>query len=75
MKTTKTIIKIALSYSFWKKLLQMAKQQYQAVPKILRELFRRYRALKTLNRVCREAQKKVKEKGLTPADFGGPFEE
>lgn len=74
METAKTI-KIALPISLGKELSKVAKQEHQTVTEILRESFRQYRARKNLYRLSEEAQKLVKDKGLTTEDFGGPFAE
>ena len=74
METAKTI-KIALPVSIGKELSEIARQEHQTVAEVLRESFRQYRARKSLYRLSEKTQKLVKQKGLTPEDFGGPFEE
>ena len=52
---------------------QVAKEEHRTVSELLRETFRQYKARRNFQELATEARKRVKKKGLTEKDFGGPF--
>ena len=69
------MIYIGLPFQVGKEIEELAKEQRRPVGEILKEAFRQYRAQRNFRSLAKETQRLVKTKGLTPKDFGGPFED
>lgn len=73
MKTK--IITISLPEEMGKEIQEVAQEEHRTVSELIRESFRQYKAQRTLSKAARYGRRVAQEKGLTPKDFGGPFEE
>jgi metal-responsive CopG/Arc/MetJ family transcriptional regulator len=74
MKSIKTIT-ISLPVEMGKEIQKIADEEHRTVSELIRESFRQYKAQRTFNSLAKKGQAVAKKKGLTPKDFGGPFEE
>ncbi len=74
MSSIKTIT-ISLPGAMGKDIEKVAKEEHRTVSELLREAFRQYQAQRHLRRLAFAGRKASKIKGLTPRDFGGPFED
>ncbi len=73
MASAKTIT-FSLPKDMVREVEQVAKAEHRTVSDLLRETFRQYKARRNFEELAMEARKQVKKKGLSPKDFGGPFE-
>ncbi len=69
------IVSISLPPDMQTEVNQVAKEERRTVSEVLREAFRQYMALRTLNDVRRQAQKSAKKRKLKPGDVGRIIEE
>ena len=74
MKTIKTIT-ISIPIEMGKEIQKLANEEHRTVSELIRESFRQYKAKRTLKTMAQKGRAAAKKKGLTPKDFGGPFEE
>lgn len=74
MKKTIKTITFSLPVEMSKDIEKMAKEEHRTISEFLRETIRQYRAKKVLRSISKKGRAAVKKKGLTPKDFGGPFE-
>lgn len=74
MKSIKTIT-ISIPVEMGKEIQKLANEEHRTVSELIRESFRQYKAKRTLKRIAQKGKATAKKKGLTPKDFGGPFEE
>ena len=74
MRSVKTVF-VGLPFAVGKEMEELAKEERRSVSDLLKEAFRQYRSQQSLKSLAKETQKLVKAKGLTPKDFGGPFED
>ncbi len=73
MKTK--IITISLPEGMEREIHEIAQEEHRTISELIRESFRQYKAQRVLNKAARYGRKVAQEKGLTPEDFGGPFQE
>lgn len=74
MKKIKTLT-ISLPIEMGQEIQKLAEEEHRTVSELIRESFRQYRAKRNLKAVAKEGRALARKKGLTPKDFGGPFEE
>jgi len=74
MKSIKTIT-ISVPEEMSKDIQKLAKEEQRTVSELLRESFRQYKAQKNFKALVKKGKIVAKKKGLTPKDFGGPFED
>ena len=74
MPSSKTIT-ISLPAPMGREIEKVAKEEHRTISELLREAFRQYQAQRNLRRLAQLGRKAAKAKGLTPKDFGGPFED
>jgi predicted transcriptional regulator len=70
-----TTITISVPTEMDHQIKKLADEEQRTVSELMRESFRRYNAKKNFRFLVKKGQAAVKEKGLTPEDFGGPFED
>ena len=54
---------------------EVARDEQRTVSELMRETFRQYRAKRAYHNLAKKVRAAIKKKGLTPKDFGGPFED
>lgn len=74
MKSIRTIT-ISIPIEMGKEIQKIAREEHRTVSELIRESFRQYKAHRVLKSVAKQGKALAKKKGLTPKDFGGPFEE
>ncbi len=74
MKSIKTIT-ISLPIEMGKEIQKIAEEEHRTVSELIRESFRQYKAQRIFKALMKKGKATAKKKGLTPKDFGGPFEE
>lgn len=72
---TYTTITVSVPTEMDQQIKKLADEEQRTVSELIRESFRRYSAKKNFRSLVKKGQAVVKQKGLTPEDFGGPFED
>jgi hypothetical protein len=70
-----TTITISLPVDMGNEIQKIAVEEQRTVSELMRESFRQYKAKRNFHSLAKKTQATAKKKGLTPEDFGGPFEE
>ena len=68
-------ITISIPVEMGKEIQKLANKEHRTVSELIRESFRQYKAQRSLKILAKKGRAAVKRLGLTPEDFGGPFEE
>ncbi len=74
MKSIKTIT-ISLPVEMGKEIQKIADEEHRTVSELIRESFRQYKAQRIFKTLAKKGKSVAKKKGLTPKDFGRPFED
>lgn len=74
MPAVKTIT-ISLPAPMGRAIQKAAREEGRTVSELLRESFRQYDARRQFRKLALRGQRNAQRLGLTPEDFGGPFDD